>query len=288
MGQGVQDDARRGPDAAEPQAGRRGGAARAAGEGEEGARRAAAGDRRGPRPGPHAHPEGNGRPPADHPDRRRRLRPAGAAGDPLPAGGPRRRRRPGAELPPAVRRLRPGRDGQGPQRPAGRGAVGRRGLSGAAPAVTGYRRRQLDQILDWLPREKLYSIPRSLQTNGSRALGRLAFCDNYLRFVTRFRREVQVATHPESMSQSADQTGLPPRDAIPQVYVFASAAGGSGGMLLDVGYAVRRVLSRLNAADSPVTAFVYAARRPTRTAATGSWRTCTPRSRSSTTTPTRT
>jgi len=124
--------------------------------------------------------------------------------------------------------------------------------------VTGYRRRQLDQILDWLPREKLYSIPRSMQTNGSRALGRLAFCDNYLRFVTRFRREVQIATHPESMSQSADQTGLPPRDAIPQVYIFASATGGSSGMLMDLGHAIRRVLSRLNAAETPITTFLYA------------------------------
>ncbi|HEY1187577.1 MAG TPA: protein kinase, partial [Gemmata sp.] len=44
--------------------------------------------------------------------------------------------------------------------------------------VTQYRRRQLEQILDWLPREKLYAIPRSLHAGGSRALGRLAFCDN--------------------------------------------------------------------------------------------------------------
>jgi hypothetical protein len=124
--------------------------------------------------------------------------------------------------------------------------------------VTQYRRRQLEQILDWLPREKLYSIPRSLQAGGSRALGRLAFCDNYLRFVTRLRREFQVATHPESMSQSSDQTGLVVRDNVPQVYVFASATGGSGGMLIDLGYAVRRVLARMTAGDAPVTAFVYA------------------------------
>jgi serine/threonine protein kinase len=126
--------------------------------------------------------------------------------------------------------------------------------------VTQYRRRQLDQILDWLPREKLYSIPRSLSTGGSRALGRLAFCDNYLRFVTRLRRELQIACHPESMSDSSDQTGLPLRDTTPQVYIFASATGGSGGMLLDLGYAVRRVLSRMtNSTETPVTAFVYAA-----------------------------
>jgi hypothetical protein len=125
--------------------------------------------------------------------------------------------------------------------------------------VTQYRRRQLDQILDWLPREKLYSIPRSLHAGGSRALGRLAFCDNYLRFVTRLRRELQIATHPESLTQSSDQTGLVVRDHTPQVYVFASASGGSGGMLIDLGYAVRRVLGRMTAGDSPVTAFLYAA-----------------------------
>jgi len=125
--------------------------------------------------------------------------------------------------------------------------------------VTGYRRRQLEQILDWLPREKLYSIPRNLQSGGSRALGRLAFCDNYLRFVTRLRRELQIATHPESVKQSADQTGLEPRDNTPQVYVFASGTGSAGGMLVDLGFAVRRVLGRMNAPDAPVTAFLYAA-----------------------------
>jgi hypothetical protein len=123
--------------------------------------------------------------------------------------------------------------------------------------VTLYRRRQLDQILDWLPREKLYSIPRSLHAGGSRAFGRLAFCDHYLRFVTRLRRELQIATHPESITQSSDQTGLMPRDNTPQVFVFASAAGGSGGMLIDLGYAVRRVLARLTNVEAPVTAFVY-------------------------------
>jgi hypothetical protein len=125
--------------------------------------------------------------------------------------------------------------------------------------VTSYRRRQLEQILDWLPREKLYSIPRNLQAGGSRALGRLAFCDNYLRFVTRLRRELQIAVHPESLAQSSDQTGLMPRDNVPQVYVFSGATGGAGGMLVDLGFAIRRVLGKLNAADAPVTAFVYTA-----------------------------
>ncbi|MCI0702978.1 MAG: protein kinase [Planctomycetia bacterium] len=125
--------------------------------------------------------------------------------------------------------------------------------------VTQYRRRQIEQILDWLPREKLYAIPRNLHAGGSRALGRLAFCDNYLRFVTRLRRELQIATHPESLAQSSDQTGLTVRDNTPQVYVFAGASGGSSGMLIDLGYAVRRVVARMTSSDASVTAFIYAA-----------------------------
>ena len=44
--------------------------------------------------------------------------------------------------------------------------------------VVNYRRRSLDQLAEWLPRDKLYGMPRSLQTQGSRALGRLAYADN--------------------------------------------------------------------------------------------------------------
>src|SRR5262249_989317 len=42
-------------------------------------------------------------------------------------------------------------------------------------AVGKYRQRNLDHLAEWLPREKLYAMPRNLQTQGSRALGRLAF-----------------------------------------------------------------------------------------------------------------
>jgi len=124
-------------------------------------------------------------------------------------------------------------------------------------AVTGYRRRQLDQILEWLPREKLYSIPRSLRVDGSRALGRLAFSDHYLRFTTRLKHEIQVATHPEALRQSSDQTGLQIRAKSPSVYIFASASGGTSGMLMDIGHAVRRALEKMNIANAPVTAFVF-------------------------------
>ncbi len=124
-------------------------------------------------------------------------------------------------------------------------------------AVTNYRRRILDHLNEWLPREKLHSIPRSLQTQGSRALGRLAFCDNYLRFDTRFSREVQIVTHPESLAQTMTQSGMTLRDNCPRIYVLASATGGSSGMLVDLGFSIRRKLVKLLHPKAPVTALLF-------------------------------
>jgi hypothetical protein len=123
--------------------------------------------------------------------------------------------------------------------------------------VSNYRRRALESINDWLPREKLYAMPRSLQPQGSRALGRLAFHDNYLRFMTRIRRELQIATHPEALAQSVAQTGMTLRDNKPRVVVMASSAGGSGGLLADMAYAVMRQMSQLHLAVTPPTLFLY-------------------------------
>src|SRR5262249_33846686 len=99
-----------------------------------------------------------------------------------------------------------------------------------------YRRRVLEHLTDWLPREKRYVIPRSLQPQGVRALGRLAFCDNYLKLMTRLRRELQHATHPESLALSVGKTGLGLRDHCPRVVVLAAAGGGSSGFLADLGF----------------------------------------------------
>jgi hypothetical protein len=122
--------------------------------------------------------------------------------------------------------------------------------------ATSYRRRQIDDLMQWLPREKLYSIPRSLRVDGSRALGRLAFCDHYLRFMNRMKHEIGVCTTPEAMHQSSTHTGLSVRTKEPAVYIFISASGGTSGMLLDLGHAVRRSLEKMNLGNAPVSAFV--------------------------------
>jgi hypothetical protein len=120
-----------------------------------------------------------------------------------------------------------------------------------------YRRRMLDHLSEWLPREKLYSMPRSLQTQGSRALGRLAFVDNYLRLLARVRREVQQASHPDSLYQAVSQTGLALRDSVPRIYVLAAAGGGGSGLLIDLGYGLRRLLQQLRYPESEVNLILF-------------------------------
>jgi serine/threonine protein kinase len=123
--------------------------------------------------------------------------------------------------------------------------------------VGNYRRRSLDQLSDWLPREKLYAMPRALQTQGSRALGRLAFADNHLRLMGRLRKELQQASHPDSLYESVNQTGLALRDNKPRIYVIAAAGGGSSGLLVDLGYALRRLLTQLRHPDADVVVHLF-------------------------------
>jgi eukaryotic-like serine/threonine-protein kinase len=120
-----------------------------------------------------------------------------------------------------------------------------------------YRKRQLEQLNEWLPREKLYAMPRSLKPQGSRALARLAFTDNYLRLIGRIKREIQSVTHPDAVYQTVTATGLALRDNIPRVYIIGAANGGSSGFLPDLGYAVRRLLQQMRHPEAPVTAMLF-------------------------------
>ena len=123
--------------------------------------------------------------------------------------------------------------------------------------VGNYRRRSLESLSEWLPREKLYAMPRALQTQGSRALGRLAFADNQQRLVARLRRDLQEIAQPEAIYESVTQTGLALCNSTPRVYVIAAAGGGTSGLLPDLGYALRRLLGHLRYPDARVTLLLF-------------------------------
>jgi hypothetical protein len=123
--------------------------------------------------------------------------------------------------------------------------------------VAKYRQRVLEHLTEWLPREKLYNIPRSLQAGNVRALGRLAFCDNFLRIQARLRRELTAATQTDALLATAANSGLPAADNCPRVYVLAAATDGISGLLTDLGYAIRRQLDQLEFPQAATAAVIY-------------------------------
>ena len=107
--------------------------------------------------------------------------------------------------------------------------------------------------LNWLSRRWLYNIPRSLQTEGMRPLGRLAMVDHSRQLFERLRGALARIADPQSLAVSSKATGLEADDRAPRVFVVASISGGTGsGMALDLGYAVRGLLAELGYADEGV------------------------------------
>jgi len=107
--------------------------------------------------------------------------------------------------------------------------------------------------LNWLSRRWLYNIPRSLQTEGIRPLGRLALVDHSKQLFERLRAVLAQAADPQSLAISAAATGLEVDDRAARVFVVASISGGTGsGMALDLGYAVRGLLAEMGYADEGV------------------------------------
>jgi serine/threonine protein kinase len=106
------------------------------------------------------------------------------------------------------------------------------------------------EILQWLSRRWLYNIPRSLQTEGLRPLGRLALVDHANEFFDRVREALARCVSGEALAAAEKNTGLPIRDRTPRVFIVASLSGGAGsGMVLDVGYAVRMLLADMDLPD---------------------------------------
>jgi serine/threonine protein kinase len=106
-------------------------------------------------------------------------------------------------------------------------------------------------IKGWLDTQMIYRIPRTQQTGGVRALGRLAFCDNYPNITKRLTEELKSCGQSDHLAASDRLTGLGIRRRRPRVYIVSSLAGGTGGgMFLDLAY-VTRNLARANGLGSP-------------------------------------
>lgn len=109
-----------------------------------------------------------------------------------------------------------------------------------------YRERS-SELLRWLGRRWLYNIPKSLQTEGIRPLGRLALVDHARQAFQRLRRTTMDCLSPESLQDALEKTGLTFRPDALRVYIVTSAAGGAGsGMTFDVAFAVRSLLERMD------------------------------------------
>jgi serine/threonine protein kinase len=95
----------------------------------------------------------------------------------------------------------------------------------------------------WLNPRMLYRIPRSQVTTGVRALGRLAFCDNYRAIVRRLRTDLEAILDPKALETAQRHTHLGLRSNRPRVYILAGLGGGTGsGVFLDLAYTVRALL----------------------------------------------
>ena len=108
-------------------------------------------------------------------------------------------------------------------------------------------RNDLSHRLRWLSRRWIYNIPRSLQTQNLRPLGRVALVDHMDRVLEHVAQAIRAAVAPEALAASAEKTGLPFCQGSPRIFIVASITGGTGsGMVIDVGYVVRKILRDLN------------------------------------------
>lgn len=95
-------------------------------------------------------------------------------------------------------------------------------------------------------RRWLYNIPRSLQTDGLRPLGRLALADHAPRVCEQIRSTIENMLAPQSLAATGQALGTELPATAPRVVIVASISGGAGsGTVLETAYAVRKVLHEL-------------------------------------------
>lgn len=106
-------------------------------------------------------------------------------------------------------------------------------------------RARADVHLGWLSRRWIYNVPRTLQTEGLRPLGRLVFADYFSKICDRIEEVISEFANEENVARTADALGLDPGECdSPRVYVVSSISGGVGsGMALDLAYTIKLLLA---------------------------------------------
>ncbi len=104
-------------------------------------------------------------------------------------------------------------------------------------------RGQKKSHLNWLSRRWIYNIPRTLQTEGLRPLGRLAYSDNFDLIYNTLEESIREISNPENLAITADTLDIDPGSLIPRIFVVTSISGGLGsGMALDLAYSLRLLM----------------------------------------------
>ena len=97
----------------------------------------------------------------------------------------------------------------------------------------------------WLSRRWIYNVPRSLQTEGLRPLGRLAFADHFDSIWDRLSESLDALTLSENLAKTCETVGMNPgKMDQPRVIVVSTISGGIGsGMTLDLAYTLRLLMA---------------------------------------------
>ena len=110
----------------------------------------------------------------------------------------------------------------------------------------------------WLNPKLLYRIPREQTRASLRALGRLAFVDNYRVIARRLEAELRACCSQDTPHDSMPLCDLGVRSTRPRVYIITSLSGNTGsGMFLDVAYLARKLLNEQGHADAEIVGLFY-------------------------------
>jgi len=117
-------------------------------------------------------------------------------------------------------------------------------------------------LSSWLDPNLMLQISPNGGTNGHRALGRLAFFENYRRILSRLRNEIEILTDPVRLQAAVAAVGRGMRTDDPRVCIVASMGGGLGsGMFLDLCHVIRQVLLESGQSSPDVHGYLVSAYR---------------------------